>query len=83
MKEPASAGSFLFGECSCGVMTGKREGARGGHSETRGRISGFDKMPLMRTPTPAACLRTVAARKPREHGGGRNEQTDRRHAPDA
>ena len=28
-----------------GAMTGKREGARGGHSETRGRISGFDKMP--------------------------------------
>ena len=73
----------MHGGAKTRTATGKREGARGGHSETRGRISGFDKMPLMRTPTPAACLRTDAARKPREHGGGRNEQTDRRHAPDA
>lgn len=87
-KEPASAGSFLFfGKCAAGrKRVRQRENAGAWHrgrSETRGRTRRLRQDAGTHAPASAGSLRAVAARKPCEHGGSHNEQTDRRHASDA
>lgn len=65
------------------TATGKRGGMHRGRSETRGRTRRLRQDAGTHAPASAGSLRAVAARKPCEHGGSHNEQTDRRHASDA
>ena len=79
-KSPHLRALFFFGECAAGR---KRGDMHRGHSEKQGRAWRLRHDAGTRTPASAGHLRTVAARKPCEHGGGHNEQADRRHASDA